>query len=76
MSTTTYSTPGTTSSTTTRTAEPGTTAVLDVADTVVMTLLHDHVPLALLCDLTLTDGPTSAAILAAEGEPETRWWEG
>ena len=45
------------------------------ADTVVMTLLHDHVPLALLCDLTLTDGPTSAAILAAEGEPETRWWE-
>jgi hypothetical protein len=65
MSTTTYSTPGTTSSTTT----------LDLADTVVMTLLHDHVPLALLCDLTLTDGPTSAAILAAEGEPETRWWE-
>ena len=47
----------------------------DLADTVVMTLLHDHVPLALLCDLTLTDGPTSAAILAAEGEPETRWWE-
>ena len=69
MSTTTYSTPGTTSSTTT-----GTTT-LDLADTVVMTLLHDHVPLALLCDLTLTDGPTSAAILAAEGEPETRWWE-
>ena len=69
MSTTTYSTPGTTSSTTT-----GTTT-LDLADTVVMTLLHDHVPLALLCDLTLTDGPTSAAILAAEGGPETRWWE-
>jgi hypothetical protein len=45
------------------------------ADTVVMTLLHDHVPLALLCDLTVSDGPTSAAILAAEGEPETRWWE-
>jgi hypothetical protein len=61
-------------STTTYTAEPG-TAVLDLADTVVMTLLHDHVPLALLCDLTLTDGPTSAAILAAEGEPENRWWE-
>ena len=61
-------------STTTYTAEPG-TADLDLADTVVMTLLHDHVPLALLCDLTLTDGPTSAAILAAEGEPETRWWE-
>jgi hypothetical protein len=65
MSTTTY--------TTTSTA-PG-TAELDLADTVVMTLLQDHVPLALLCDLTMTDGPTSAAILAAEGEPETRWWE-
>ena len=65
MSTTTYATTGT---------EPG-AAVLDLADTVVMTLLHDHVPLALLCDLTVTDGPTSAAILAAEGEPESRWWE-
>jgi|GEM_PF-1658267 len=62
------------STTTYTTAEPG-TAVLDLADSVVMTLLHDHVPLALLCDLTLTDGPTSAAILAAEGEPDTRWWE-
>ena len=61
-------------STTTYTAEPG-AAGLDLTDTVVMTLLHDHVPLALLCDLTLTDGPTSAAILAAEGEPESRWWE-
>ncbi|HET9945456.1 MAG TPA: hypothetical protein VFR56_07360 [Actinomycetes bacterium] len=60
--------------TTTYTAGAG-NADLDLADTVVMTLLHDHVPLALLCDLTLTDGPTSAAILAAEGEPETRWWE-
>ena len=65
MSTTTYTTTGT---------APG-PAVLDLADTVVMTLLHDHVPLALLCDLTLTDGPTSAARIAAEGEPETRWWE-
>ena len=61
-------------STTTYTAAPS-TAEPDPADAVVMTLLHDHVPLALLCDLTLTDGPTSAAILAAEGEPETRWWE-
>jgi len=65
MSTPTCTTTGTTTG----------TAVLDLADTVVMTLLHDHVPLALLCDLTLPDGPTSAAILAAEGEPETRWWE-
>ena len=60
--------------TSTYTAGPS-TAELDPADAVVMTLLHDHVPLALLCDLTLTDGPTSAAILAAEGGPETRWWE-
>ena len=47
----------------------------DRIDLSVMTLLHDHVPLALLCDLTLPDGPESAAILAEEGEPETRWWE-
>ena len=72
MSTTTCTTSGTTTGTAARAAG---TAVLDPVDTVVMTLLHDHVPLALLCDLTLTDGPTSAAILAAEGEPETRWWE-
>lgn len=45
------------------------------ADVAVMTLLHDHVPLALLCDLTLPDGPESAAILAEEGAPESRWWE-
>jgi hypothetical protein len=73
MSTTTYTTTGTAPDTAPGTG-PG-TAGLDLADTVVMTLLHDHVPLALLCDLTMTDGPTSAAILAAEGEPETRWWE-
>ena len=72
MSTTTCTTSGTTTGTAGRAAG---TAVLDPVDTVVMTLLHDHVPLALLGDLTLTDGPTSAAILAAEGEPETRWWE-
>lgn len=59
--------------TTTRTEATRTeTAAVDVA---VMTLLHDHVPLALLCDLTLPDGPESAAILAEEGAPETRWWE-
>lgn len=44
-------------------------------DLVVMTMLHDHVPLALLCDLTAAGGPTSAEILAEEGEPDTRWWE-
>jgi hypothetical protein len=45
------------------------------ADLAVMTLLHDHVPLALLCDLTDPEGPESAAILAEEGAPESRWWE-
>ena len=61
-------------STTTCTVEPG-AAGLDLADTVVMTLLHDHVPLALLCDLTETDGPSSQEILSTEGEPADRWWE-
>lgn len=41
----------------------------------VMDMLHEHVPLSLLCDLTTPDGPPSAEILAEEGEPETRWWE-
>ena len=44
-------------------------------DELVMNMLQEHVPLALLCDLTLPDGPESAAILAEEGAPETRWWE-
>lgn len=46
-----------------------------INDENVMTLLHDHVPLALLCDLTEPDGPTSAEILAQEGVPAQRWWE-
>ena len=41
----------------------------------VMTLLQDHVPLALLCDLTRPEGPHSAEILEAEGGPEDHWWE-
>lgn len=41
----------------------------------VMSLLQEHVPLALLCDLTEPDGPPSREILDAEGEPEQRWWE-
>ena len=41
----------------------------------VMTLLQDHVPLALLCDLTQPEGPRSAEILEAEGGPEDHWWE-
>jgi hypothetical protein len=44
-------------------------------DELVMSILHEHVPLALLVDLTDTAGPASAEILAEEGGPETRWWE-
>jgi hypothetical protein len=44
-------------------------------DELVMTILQEHVPLALLVDLTDTAGPQSAEILAEEGGPETRWWE-
>ena len=44
-------------------------------DDLVMTMLQEHVPLALLCDLTQTDGPTSQEILTTEGEPVDRWWE-
>jgi hypothetical protein len=45
-------------------------------DELVMSILQEHVPLALLIDLTDTEGPKSAEILAEEGGPETRWWEG
>jgi hypothetical protein len=46
----------------------------DDCDVQVMSMLGEHVPLALLCDLGTTDGPTSAEILAEEGEPESQWW--
>jgi hypothetical protein len=46
----------------------------DDCDVQVMSMLGEHVPLALLCDLGATDGPTSAEILAEEGEPESQWW--
>lgn len=52
-----------------------TSQFLDPEDRTVMTMLHDHVPLSLLCDLTTPEGPTSAEILAEEGEPDGRWWE-
>jgi hypothetical protein len=45
-------------------------------DELVMSILQEHVPLALLVDLTDIEGPASAEILAEEGGPETRWWEG
>lgn len=44
-------------------------------DDAVMSMLHEHVPLSLLCDLTAPEGPESARILVEEGEPDTRWWE-
>ena len=44
-------------------------------DELVMDLLHQHVPLALLCDLTEDEGPSSAEILRAEGAPADHWWE-
>lgn len=47
----------------------------EAADDAVMSMLHEHVPLSLLCDLTSPEGPKSAEILAEEGEPEDRWWE-
>lgn len=40
----------------------------------VMHLLEDHVPLSLLCDLTTSEAPDSAEILAAEGAPDDEWW--
>jgi len=42
----------------------------------VMSLLSEHVPLALLADLVLPDGPASPEILTEEGLPEVAWWEG
>ena len=49
-------------------------APLDENDERVMHMLHDHVPLALLCDLTTPEGPESAEILAEEGQPAQAWW--
>jgi hypothetical protein len=60
-----------TMTTTTQTTEP--MAASD--DAMVMALLQDHVPLALLCDLTAPEGPSSREILDTEGEPAQRWWE-
>jgi len=37
-------------------------------------LLAEHVPLALLADLLVPTGDTSADILAAEGLPDEPWW--
>jgi hypothetical protein len=47
---------------------------VETQDERVMHMLHDHVPLALLCDLTTPEGPESAEILAEEGQPVQAWW--
>ncbi len=46
----------------------------DPADAAVMHMLQDGVPLSLLVDLGTPRGPDSAAILDAEGPPESEWW--
>ena len=50
------------------------TEVTDGSDEV-MELLQEHVPLALLCDLSEPEGPHSAEILAEEGQPTDTWWK-
>jgi hypothetical protein len=49
-------------------------STINLTDKTVMTMLHDHVPQSLLCDLRATDGPESAEILAQEGAPAVHWW--
>jgi hypothetical protein len=44
-------------------------------DEAVMELLQEHVPLALLCDLSAPEGPPSAEIMAEEGLPADEWWK-
>lgn len=37
-------------------------------------MLAHHVPLTLIMDLLMPQGPDSHGILAAEGAPTTTWW--
>ncbi len=55
-------------------ASTETTEVTDGSDEV-MDLLQEHVPLALLCDLSTPEGPHSAEILEEEGQPTDTWWK-
>ncbi|MBO1751673.1 hypothetical protein J4G33_07640 [Actinotalea sp. BY-33] len=48
----------------------------DEASQEVMSLLSQHVPLALLADLAVPSGPASPQILEDEGLPDVAWWEG
>jgi hypothetical protein len=56
-------------------ALPSTDVPDDSDDSEVMDLLQEHVPLALLCDLSTPEGPHSAEILAEEGQPTDTWWK-
>ncbi len=55
--------------------EPARRPANEADDSDVMELLQEHVPLALLCDLTTPEGPHSAEILAEEGQPDDTWWK-
>ena len=59
----------------TATKKPAVDHVGDPDESEVMDLLQEHVPLALLCDLSTPDGPHSAEILAEEGQPTDTWWK-
>ncbi len=43
-------------------------------DNTVMRMLAAGLPLALLCDLTDPDMPSSREIYGREGSPELAWW--
>jgi hypothetical protein len=55
--------------------EPAVDHIDESDDSEVMEMLQEHVPLALLCDLSTPEGPHSAEILAEEGQPDDAWWK-
>ena len=55
--------------------EPAVEGTEHTDESEVMDLLQEHVPLALLCDLSTPEGPHSAEILAEEGQPTDTWWK-
>lgn len=54
---------------------PETTEGDTTAESNVMELLSERVPLSLIMDLSAPAGPDSEAILDEEGEPDDAWWE-
>jgi len=58
----------------TTTSSPAATPQQTDADTPVMDLLGEHVPLSLIMDLSEPAGPDSADILHTEGQPDGAWW--